>query len=181
MSYCLSDNGTLMPWFGSRVSYKTEHFKVQHGMETSELARNLKKSTRFNCRRIILSLCSSGRTLPWPETSVQFQVNIILTNPVQSQQYSIKQEQCVIRLPGAILSQNLKKQKIRKKPTPKEFLIFQEMELSSSKIKNFFIFTEMKLLAHIFLLFQEGTFRAWKIKSTLWKDLLYLFLFFKSF
>ena len=119
MSYCLSDNGTLIPWFASRVTYKTEHFQDQHGMETSELARNLKKPTRFNCRRIILSLWCSGRTLAWPETSVQVQVNIILTNPVQSHQYSIKQEQCVIRLPGAFLSQSLKKQKKKKKIHPK--------------------------------------------------------------
>ena len=178
MSYCLSDNGTLMPWFASRVSYKTDHFQDQHGMETSELARNLKKPTRFNCRRIILSLWCSGRTLAWPETLLKFQVNIILTNPVQSQQYSIKQEQCVIRLPGALLSQSLKKPKKRKKSTPKEFLIFQEMELSSSKIKNFFIFTEMKLLAHIFLLFQEGTFRAQKIKKHTLKRFLIFFLIF---
>ena len=40
-----------------------------------------------------------------------------------------------------------------KENLPKKFLIFQEMELSSSKIKKFLIFQEMELSSFIFFLY----------------------------
>ena len=60
-----------------------------------------------------------------------------------------------MELPNALLGPSLKNKKSQSR---KIFLIFQEMELSDSKIKNFFIFPEMK----------SCTFKdqARKIKST---------------
>ena len=49
-----------------------------------------------------------------------------------------------MELPSALLSQLSLSQK-KKKSTPKKYLIFQGMELSTSKIKKFLIFQEMEL------------------------------------
>ena len=59
----------------------------------------------------------------------------------------------------------------------KKYLIFQEKELSSSKIKKILIFPEMDsgngtFQRHIFLTFQEGTFRARKTKKNILKKFL---------
>ena len=61
-----------------------------------------------------------------------------------------------MELPSALLSTSLKKK--NQNLTPKKFLIFQETELSSSKIKKFRIFQEMELSSSKikkFLIFQE--------------------------
>ena len=47
----------------------------------------------------------------------------------------------------------------KKKPSAKEFLIFQEMELSGSNIKTNLIFRELKTLKRFFL-FKERK-RSW--------------------
>ena len=56
-----------------------------------------------------------------------------------------------MELSGTLLNPYSKKN--FKKSTPEIFLIFQEMELSSSKIKNFFIFPGMELSSLIFFLY----------------------------
>ena len=55
-----------------------------------------------------------------------------------------------MELTRAILRATSKKEK--KKSAPKRFIIFLGMELSSSKIKKFLIFPEMKISTLIFFL-----------------------------
>ena len=69
--------------------------------------------------------------------------------------------QCIIGLLGAFLSPSL-----NRKSTPEKFLKSQEMELSSSNIKNFFCISgNGTFQPHIFLVFKKGTLRARKIKK----------------
>ena len=56
----------------------------------------------------------------------------------------------------------------------KRSLVFHEMELSSPKIKKFLIFQRMELSSlKFFLILEEETFRARKIKKTTLKNFLY--------
>ena len=50
-----------------------------------------------------------------------------------------------MELPRTLLSPSSGKKKKKKNFTPKKCLIFQEMELCSSKIKKFLIFQEIEL------------------------------------
>ena len=79
----------------------------------------------------------------------------------------IEYQQHIIELHSAILRPSSKKFKKKKKSALKKSVIFQEMELSSSKIKKFLIFQEMeysgnKTINFLYFFKRKFFFYFWK-------------------
>ena len=62
----------------------------------------------------------------------------------------------------------------KKKSTPKKFLIFQELQFYSLKIKTFLYFQKWSFLASYFFIFQKGTFRTRKVKKDFSEKISYI-------
>ena len=62
----------------------------------------------------------------------------------------------------------------KKKSTPKKFLIFQELQFYSLKIKTFLYFKKWSFLASYFFIFQKGTFRTRKVKKDFSEKISYI-------